>query len=132
MKIKLSSPAKGVVKWLTRLRAQRFFHDKLSLVLLFGSISLNAAMWILLAVRVRPTEFPVPVHYTSINGFDSLGAWYFVYSIGLFGIMVTLINSIMAVQTFSRSRITSFFLMAGSMVVAIFSLIISAAFTSIL
>lgn len=125
----------GAKDWFAKLFAQRFFHDRLSLGLFVASLGLNLINLIVLLAKLRPLEFSttVPVHYSNLNnGFDALGPWYLNYRIGLFALGVTLVNTYLAVLAYSRSRIASFYLIAGSVVVAIFSLIISAAFISIL
>ncbi|HSX47994.1 MAG TPA: hypothetical protein VLF41_00585 [Candidatus Nanoarchaeia archaeon] len=113
------------------LRQQRFFKDRLSWVILVPTLVLNAITMILLLVRLHPVDFVVPVHYSSLVGFDSLGPWYQTYTLGIFAICVTLVNTSLAVASFTRTRITSFFLLIGSFVVALFSLVISIAFASI-
>ena len=122
-----------VVAWLQQrfeaLLSERYFKDKLSLSLLIPTIMLNIITIIIMFVRLRPTDFPVPIKYSSLTGFDTLGPWYSVYRIGLFAGGVTLVNTALAVTSFKASRITSFLLGAGSFVVALFCLIIGAAFT---
>jgi hypothetical protein len=81
--------------------------------------------------RLRPTDFPVPGHYSTLWGFDGLGPWYQAYAIAGFAILVSLVNTTLAMRSFNQSRITSFFLMIGSFVVALFCLIIGTAFTVI-
>jgi len=103
--------------------------------MLIAALGLNIVNLVVLAIKLRPLEFTssVPVHYSNLNnGFDQLGPWYLNYRIGLFAIGVTIVNSYLAVLSYSKSRITSFYLMVGSIVVAIFSIIISFAFTVIL
>ncbi len=117
---------------LAALKEQRFFRDRLSVILLVISLSLNALTLALLVAKVRPTEFPVPVRYSSLEGgFNSLGPWYQIYSLGVVGLGVTILNTILAIESFNRSRIASFFLMVGALVVALFCLIISNAFAVI-
>ncbi len=131
----ISALTGGVRGRFTRLRQQRFFSDKLSVGLLIAALSLNLINLIILAVKLRPLEFStsIPVHYSNLNnGFDVLGPWYLNYRIGLFALAVTIVNSYLAIQSYSKSRITSFYLMTGAVVVGIFCVIISAAFTVIL
>jgi hypothetical protein len=112
------------------LRQQRFFHDKLSWAILVPTLFLNGLTLVLLTVRVHPTEFVVPVRYSNLVGFDQLGPWYQSYFVWVFAVATTLVNSSLAVISFRSSRLTSFFLMAGSFVVALFALVITTAFTA--
>lgn len=116
---------------LEQLRSQRIFQDRLSWAIMVPTFVLNGVTFLLLVLKLHPTEFAVPVHYSSLVGFDRLGPWYQSYSIGIFAVGVTILNSGLAVMAFSRSRITSFFLMVGAFVVALFALVISLAFTAI-
>jgi hypothetical protein len=107
---------------------QRFFQDRLSLAILIPTVALNVITLLVMVTRLHPTGFDVPVHYSSLSGFDALGPWYQIYNIGVFGLVVTVANTLIAQMSFGRSRITSFFLLTGSFVVALFSLIIGTAF----
>lgn len=113
------------------LRQERFFKDRLSLGLLIASFGINLVNIVAMLVRLRPTEFPVPIHYSSLSGFDALGPWYHLYSVAIFALVVTIVNAFLAEQSFSRSRITSFFLLTGAFVVGLFCLIISLALSSV-
>lgn len=114
-----------------QMRAHRFFADRLSVTILTLNILLAAVTLLVLILRVRPSSVPVPVHYSSLVGFDRLGPWWQLYAIGLFSLLVIITNTVLAMVSFTRSRITSFFLMSGAFVVAIFGLIISLAITAV-
>jgi hypothetical protein len=116
-----------VMSW----RQQRLFQDRLSVSLLVTALALNALNVVILVLRIRPTDYPVPVHYSSLKSFDVLGPWYDRYWIGLFGLAVTLVNGWLALNSFQRSRIATFFLLAGSIDVGIFCIIIAPAFVAV-
>lgn len=113
------------------LKSHRFFTDRLSVTILVLNLALAVVTIATLIIRVRPSAVPVPVHYSSLVGFDRLGPWWQLYGIGLFSIAVIAINTALAIISFTRSRITSFFLMSGAFVVAIFAFIISLAITAV-
>jgi hypothetical protein len=112
------------------VRQSRFFRDRMSALLLFGTLIVNGLNLVSLALSVHPTTGEVPIRYSSLGGFNPniLGSWYYPFLIALFAILVTLANGYFAYHSFSRSRLASFFLLAGAGVVAIFSYIISSAF----
>ncbi|HSX14555.1 MAG TPA: hypothetical protein VLE72_01425 [Candidatus Saccharimonadales bacterium] len=114
-----------------QIRSHRFFSDRLSVTILVLNLALVGITMTVLLIRVRPTSVPVPVHYSSLVGFEQLGPWWQLYGIGLFAIGAVITNTALAMASFTRSRITSFFLMSGAFVVAIFSLIISLAITAV-
>lgn len=115
----------------TALIQQRFFSDRLSWSILGPTLFLNVLTFVILLIRLHPSDGLIPVHYSSLYGYDQLGPWYQTYNIALFSLGVTAVNTLLASASFSRSRITSFFLLTGSFVVALFCLIISAAFASV-
>lgn len=112
----------------TQIRGQRFFQDHLSLALILSALGLNLTVLIVMLVRLHPTNFAVPIHYSSLGGFDQLGPWYEAYRIAVFGFAITIINTLLAAYSFGRSRIASFYLLIGGFVVALFCLIIGTAF----
>lgn len=84
-----------------------------------------------LLLHVPAVKADVPVRYSSLNGFDGLGPWYSPFLIALFSGAVSVVNGVLAYQVFGRSRIASFYLLAGAGVVALFCLIISNAFAMV-
>jgi hypothetical protein len=117
---------------ITTARGQRFFQDRLSLAFLVPVVVLNGLTLIIMLLRLKPVDYAVPVRYSSLIGFDALGPWYQIYTVALFGILVTLVNTTLASISFTRSRITSFFLLIGAFVVGLFCLIIGTAFAVII
>jgi hypothetical protein len=113
------------------VRQSRFFRDRISVTLLAGALITNIVNFVALGLHVRPVAGEVPIGFSSITLFDKLGPWYYPFLIAAFALGVTLVNAIFAYHSFNRSRLASFFLLAGSGVVAIFSFIISTAFGAI-
>ena len=116
---------------LNNVLSQRFFHDRMSVTVLLAATLVNFINIILLAFKLHPTEFPVPVHFSSYTQYDQLGPWYFPLIIAFVALGITFVNVIFAYHSFSRSRLASFFLLVAALVVAIFSFIISEAFGAI-
>ena len=115
-----------------QVRDARFFHDRLSLALLAGALLVNGLNVVALGLKVRPTDIPVPVSYSNLGGgFVALGPWYFPFMVAAVATGITMANGAFAYFGFNRSRLASFFLLAASGVVAIFSFIISMAFGAI-
>ena len=112
---------------LTRLFKQRLFSDRLSLGVLVSSALLVAVNIAVLAAKVHPTDYQVPVQYSSLSG-SVLGPWYELYKIGIFSFVILVANTLLALKSFSRSRITSFFLLGSTFVVNLLCLCISLAF----
>jgi uncharacterized BrkB/YihY/UPF0761 family membrane protein len=113
------------------VRATKFFNDRLSVSMLVLALLFNGLTFVILVARLHPTDLLIPVHYSSLSGYDELGNWYQGYLNGGYALGLTLINGILAYRVFSRSRITSFFLLVGAVVAAMFCLIISNALTAL-
>ncbi len=107
-----------------QVRRSRFASDKLSSGLVAGALVISALTFLSLLFGVHPAPQGV-VRFSSLDIGYTLGAWYYPYLVASFGLGVVMINSILAYNSYGRSRLASFFLLAGSVVVAIFSLIIA-------
>ena len=111
--------------------SQRLFHDRISMAVLFAAVGVNLTSLATLVLRLRPTDSLVPVHFSSFTLFDQLGPWYYPLVIALLALAVTIVNTLFAYHSFTRSRLASFFLLVSSLVVAIFSSIIAQAFGAV-
>ena len=116
---------------LAAVRTSRYFRDRLFMTSLAAAVLLLVLMWAVVAVRVRPTTFPVPIHYTTLGGFDALGSWYQPVLSAVYATVLVLANLALSYLSYQRSRMASFFLLAGGVVLALFSLIITNAFSSL-
>ena len=113
-----------------RRSLKRLFADRLFIGFLVAAIGLTLAGVMLLVWRLRPIDFAVPYQYSSLQGFDGLGAWYRVIIYGLFMVGVTAGNLALAALGYDKSRIASFFLVMGTVILNLFALIIVFTLTS--
>jgi hypothetical protein len=113
------------------IRQHPLLRDPISVATLSLSLLFNAITLALLLAKVHQVDYPVPVHYLSLVGFDQVGQWYDTYRLAGFGFVVTVINGLLAAQSFQRNRVVSFFLLLGATVVSLFCLVISLAFAAI-
>ena len=107
------------------LKQQRILRDKFLrwfVVLVLATFLIVA---LLLIVRLRPTDFVVPLEYTSGVGLSGLGDWKLIYGYGLFSAIVTFGNLALSIVAFEKSRIMSFFLLLGAIVINIFTIIVT-------
>ena len=107
------------------VRQSRFFHDRLSVGLVIAALIVNAFNFVTLIAKVHPSDVLLPVRYSSLDLGYTLGPWYYPYVVAFFALGVTLVNAVIAYQAFGRSRLASFYLILGAMVVAIFGFVIS-------
>lgn len=106
-------------------------HDPISVATLLVAVAVNIATILLLVIKLRQVDYPVPVHYLSFVGFDEMGAWYENYRLGAFAVVVTIVNGLLAARSFQRNRLASFFLLLGAAAVGVLALVISSAFVVI-
>lgn len=121
----------GLVSRFGHIRQSRFYQDRLSVGLIVVALILNVLALVTLATHVRPTDVPVPTHYSSLRNFDALGPWYWPFEVAGFGFLVTIANTGFAYSSYNRSRLASFFLLSSAVVVAIFTLIVANAFGAV-
>ncbi len=107
-----------------RGRLAKLLKDRLFTAFVASSLLVSLASISLILWRVRPTDFAVPLRYSSAQGFDTLGAWYRVYNFAFFTLLVTVSNLLLAAFSLEKSRIASFFLVMGSLVINIFTLVV--------
>lgn len=110
---------------LATLKTQRILRDKLFMTFVVLSFLLALAVIVLLIIQVRPKDFLVPLGYSTTGSFDILGPWYQTYTYGVFALLVTAGNFAFAVMSYEKSRLTSFLLVIGTVVINIFTLVIT-------
>ncbi len=116
----------------SNVREHPMMHDPVSLVALGLSVLINILTLGNMLAKVHQVDYPVPVHYLNLIGFDQVGPWYHNYRIAAFGFAITFINALLAAQSFQRNRLTSFFLLIGSVAVGLLCLVIGSEFAAII
>lgn len=105
------------------VRRSRFMRDRLSVGIIIAASIINLATYLSLLGSVRPGTQGA-VRYSSLYVGYTLGVWYYPFLVALFATVVIIVNAVLAYQTYARSRLASFFLITGSLVVALFCLVI--------
>src|SRR3990167_5167408 len=127
MAIPIASPKKVIKQQVEKavgIWQRPLFKDRLFIGFIVLGLLLSLAVVVVLMVKVRSKTFVVPLQYSTLQGFDSLGPWYRVYVYGLFTLLVTIINITLAVLSYSKSRIASFFLVLGMLVINLLTLVV--------
>lgn len=105
------------------------WRDRISAATVGAIVLFTIGTILTLVFRLKHVDYPVPTHYDSLIGFDITGPWYANYRIGLFALMVAIVNIGLALRSFRRNRLASFLLLLGAATVTLFCWIITAAFT---
>jgi hypothetical protein len=116
-RLKAQRPAHPSKQW-------RVFRDKLFVGFTIAAVVLCLAVIVSLLVKVRSKDFVVPLQYSTLQGFDALGSWYRIYAFGAFSLLVTIGNLLLANLAYEKSRLASFLLVLGTVIVNLFSLVV--------
>lgn len=88
--------------------------------LLAGTVFLNVANWILLAIFIHPVDFKIIFHYNVYFGVDLIGDWWQPYILPLMGVIFLTVNCGLAVRFYrQKERIASYILLLASLMVQI-------------
>lgn len=86
-----------------------------NLITLSLSLLLNILLWIWLLWKINPGPDPVFLHYNILFGVDFIGEWWQVLFLPLAGLLIFLINGIIAWMLFSKDKFISLLLNAVSL-----------------
>ena len=91
-----------------------FIKDKLVWINFIIALLFNVAMWVMIYLKVAPTDQTVVLHYNILSGIDLLGQWYQIYTLPLIGIVLLVFNYVVAYRIYSRQVTFSYFLTIAS------------------
>ncbi|MBU1177714.1 hypothetical protein KJ903_00680 [Patescibacteria group bacterium] len=103
--------------------------DKFFLVLVIFGVLTNFAVWMVLVLRIKPSVYPIPLHYNIYNGIDIVDLWYKVFIIPAFGLFLLLINLITSISFFRREKFIAYLLNLSNILVQLLLLAASIAMT---
>jgi len=81
-----------------------------------GAVVLNAALWLYLAFKVRPSPEPMTLHYTIYFGIDRVGEWYRTYVLPFAGLAIAGVNYYITIVYRSREPLIGNLLAVTSLV----------------
>lgn len=117
----------GKANFFTR-RVVEFFKNAIIHWLLAGAFFLNVAIWILLAIFIRPVDFKIIFHYNVYFGVDLIGDWWQPYILPAMGLVFLVVNLGLAFRFYQqRERIAAYILLLASLMIQVGLLIASAA-----
>lgn len=79
--------------------------------ILIISLVLNAVLWLLLLFRAIPTTDSVPLHYSLTFGIDWLGSWGKLFTYPVFGLLMIVFNTWLAVVMYSINKFLAILLL---------------------
>ena len=110
---------KKIKKELLNITKNKFWRDKTSMFVLLTNVLLNIVIWLFLVFRLEPSEYPVPLHFNIYFGIDVIDKWSQAFIIPGIGLIVILINLVLAYLVFSKEKFVAQFLLSSSLFVQI-------------
>jgi len=104
-------------------RKARFWRNRLNLGLLASGLFFNLLTWGVLARFIKPSEYPIPLHYNIYFGIDLIGPYSRVFSLPLISFFILLMDFILAFWFYSKDRLAAYILLLTSCAAQIFVLI---------
>ena len=107
-----------------------FISDRLNLGLNAAALLINIIHWIVLFLKIKPTEPSIVLHYNVIYGADLVDRAAFIYMIPASALLILILNYLVANFLSRREKLTGYFLGFASIAIqvvfllATFSLII--------
>lgn len=94
------------------------FSNKLIRLLVVLSLFINLLIFTLFLVKIG-FQSNIPLHYNVYFGIDLIGNWYQLLIIPFFGLMVLAVNFILAMFTYLKEKMLSYFLTGSALVIQI-------------
>ncbi|MEA2088888.1 MAG: hypothetical protein U9O55_03560 [Patescibacteria group bacterium] len=86
-----------------------FFKDKIIFANLIISIIINSIIWINL-LRIKKVGEMIPLHYNVYFGIDYIGDWHKIFIVPLIGIIILIINFLLALLIYYKDKFISYIL----------------------
>ena len=112
--------------------SEDFFQSQITRWLLGLSLAANLINWIILKIFVQPVDFPIILHYNVYFGVDILGDWKQVFTLPFLGIVLLVINVLLALFFYdNKERIASYILLLAMFMIQLNLLVASVSITVI-
>ena len=92
-----------------KILSHPFFRNKFSVIVFLISLTLNLALWLILYFKIRPSDYPIPLHYSIYFGIDTIDYWYKVFIIPGIGVMLLMLNLILCIMFYRRKSLLLIF-----------------------
>lgn len=106
-------------KTIRRIGKNEFWHDRFSLITILTSLFLNIGIWLFMAFRLKPSEYPVPLHFNIYFGIDVIDKWSSAFIIPVIGLIVVVLNMLLSFLIYPQEKFISHFLSGSSLFIQI-------------
>lgn len=100
------------------IRSDRFVEIVLLLGILFNLINWGLVYYRFSRFLAGQTE-SIILHYNIYFGIDKVGEWTRVYNLPLIGIIILLVNTVIAYLLYSKNRLLSYFIISATLLMQI-------------
>ncbi len=97
-----------------------FFKDKIIKPLLISSLILNLGLFLFFYFFIKQSDIPIVLHYNVNWGVDYFGEVKSIFILPLAGLIIFLLNGILALRLWFRMKSLAYFLAAISLIFEVF------------
>lgn len=109
---------------LPKIFEQPFFSDFTNRVILGVSGILFLSTWLLALFRFQPSDFLVPIRYSSFFGVTQLGNWYDLYAVPLVMTFCIILNLLLGRTIYQRDKMISYIFVGSTAFISAISLVV--------
>ncbi len=110
---------------LQQLQKSKFWRDKKVLALFGLSLVLNIFLWIYIFFSFIGSQGQTSLHYSILFGVDSIGWWHKLLQLPLAGLLILIINGVLAFYFYLQRRKSLINFLLGSLLAVQIILLIS-------
>ena len=100
-----------------------FVSDRITVLSLGISGLLNIIHWLILYIKIKPSETSLLLHYNVVYGPDFIGSSLYIYWIPLLALVLLITNAVSAAVFYKREKLAAHFISFASIAVQIVFLI---------
>lgn len=107
---KMNKKLLNLKKLILRSKDNPYWKNRLNLILFFVSLTLNVGLWLFLYFQIKPSQYPIPLHFSIYFGIDVIDKWYKIYIIPGLGLIFIFANFMLGAIIYRSEKILSYFL----------------------
>lgn len=97
-----------------------YFKDNLIRITLAAPLILNIALWFFIKNQIKPSPYPIVLHYTIYANSDFLGNANQALTIAFVGSLILAVNIVLGFKIYNYNKLAAYFLNITSILAQIF------------
>ena len=102
---------------------KEFFKNTTNQLLISSSLLLNIALFLFFYFFIKQSNIPIVLHYNVDWGVDYFGEIKSIFALPIVGIIIFLLNGVLALKLWRGNRILSYFLTAATFLIQCFLIV---------